>query len=389
MGIGTSVANAPYFESAFHQQASTLQPGWDGDPSAVLDPDINDLHTEDKNEVTPPSKVQGSAAPQPVGEYKGAYSDEKFHQEGWDKLPNDGGWSMILGDTYHKGDYEGFMKTRPDDEEGVTMPRQGDQPGSSLLWLRKKPDPSLSVPMSSMQDLIHRVADNESTVRQLRNPANDNFAVGDDRRPYNPRDPSMIGSHEADAAIDAAWRKMGQDYNRADQIVDTIGNLQRGEPNEVDNFRIKKLTEEHNQLFPGINVQNEVNAREAKRLWQSLEADQNSVLHGERDQKLLPPPEPEKVGKAALQYKDQIFEGQNHGMALNDIMEKYPDDEFRIGTKPGQIRDGFMTTKGRFVSREEAMTIARAQDQLEPNAKKAVEASDSSMLLSEDLSPTP
>lgn len=68
---------------------------------------------------------------------------------------------------------------------------------------------------------------------------------------------------------------------------------------------------------------------------------------------------PEKIGKAALQYGDDIFEGTNHGMAFEKLMEKYKDIK-----DYGKVKDGFMTSNGRFVSREEAMEIAKSMDQL-------------------------
>ncbi len=66
----------------------------------------------------------------------------------------------------------------------------------------------------------------------------------------------------------------------------------------------------------------------------------------------------EKVGRAALQYGDDIFEGINHGEALDKLMTKTKDFDYK------KVKDGFMTSNGRFVSREEAMEIADKMNQL-------------------------
>lgn len=49
-----------------------------------------------------------------------------------------------------------------------------------------------------------------SEPTQFRRAANENLPEGHPDRPYNVRDPSMKGSAAHDAAIDAAWKKMGE-----------------------------------------------------------------------------------------------------------------------------------------------------------------------------------
>lgn len=95
-----------------------------------------------------------------------------------------------------------------------------------------------------------------------------------------------------------------------------------------------------------------------------------------------PEDHPEMVDKAALQYGGKTYTGINHGYALQDIMNEHGSSD-NIDFK--SVKDGFTTTTGRFVSREEAMDIAKAQDQIDQKVKGQM-APDSSMLLSEDLS---
>jgi hypothetical protein len=90
---------------------------------------------------------------------------------------------------------------------------------------------------------------------------------------------------------------------------------------------------------------------------------------------------PESVKSAALQYKGETIEGVNHGDALNTIMSRQggiPESDF------AKIKEGFTTTKGRFVSREEAFDIAKERDQIDQKTLDSLTA-ESKMLLSEDL----
>jgi len=99
---------------------------------------------------------------------------------------------------------------------------------------------------------------------------------------------------------------------------------------------------------------------------------------------------PETIKSAAMKYKGEIFENQNHGMAFNDIMDKYPTE-----MSWHDIKDGFTTTHGRFISREEAFQLAAQKSQIDPKVMRAYKADDHGkfithegdepMLLSEDL----
>lgn len=88
---------------------------------------------------------------------------------------------------------------------------------------------------------------------------------------------------------------------------------------------------------------------------------------------------PERVGKAALQFNGETFTGENHGFAFQKLMNKYPEN-----TNYKTVRDGFMTTHGRFISREDAFTTAKNQDQIHDKVLPSL-TEDSTMLLSEDL----
>ena len=70
----------------------------------------------------------------------------------------------------------------------------------------------------------------------------------------------------------------------------------------------------------------------------------------------------ESITTAAILYAGEIFTGLMHADALQAILRKYP--ELQLNTSTGLI-DGFMTSKGRFVDRQEAGAIAKAAQQLE------------------------
>jgi hypothetical protein len=98
--------------------------------------------------------------------------------------------------------------------------------------------------------------------------------------------------------------------------------------------------------------------------------------------RLAPAPvAPERVGPAALIIKGKTYTGTNHGEAFGKFMDEQPNND------PGKDwKDGFVTTTGRFVSREEAFEIAKKQDQVDPQVLKSLPADqEGSMLLSEDL----
>ena len=68
----------------------------------------------------------------------------------------------------------------------------------------------------------------------------------------------------------------------------------------------------------------------------------------------------EKIDSAAILYHGEIFQGANHGEALDKVIEKYPDAQ-----KADDSGHGFVTSEGRFVDREEALNISDAAGQTE------------------------
>ena len=63
---------------------------------------------------------------------------------------------------------------------------------------------------------------------------------------------------------------------------------------------------------------------------------------------------PEEVKESALRYKGEIFTGFLHVYALDKLDTKYPNWQ----KDGGKVEDGFITTKGRFVDRDEADKLA-------------------------------
>ena len=65
---------------------------------------------------------------------------------------------------------------------------------------------------------------------------------------------------------------------------------------------------------------------------------------------------PEEIGLSALEVRGELFTGLHHADAWNKIFDKHP--EWRGRIEDHEIREGFMTSKGRFVDREEGHQIA-------------------------------
>jgi hypothetical protein len=75
----------------------------------------------------------------------------------------------------------------------------------------------------------------------------------------------------------------------------------------------------------------------------------------------FPRPQAEKVKEAAILIEGHIFTGQMHGIAFNKARATMPNFE----QVKDSIEQGFVTTTGRFVSREEAGVLADNSGQLE------------------------
>ncbi len=70
----------------------------------------------------------------------------------------------------------------------------------------------------------------------------------------------------------------------------------------------------------------------------------------------------ETISAAAIEYEGEIFRGRNHAEAIMEMEMKIPDYE------PNKVRDGFVTSTGRYVERDEALEIAKRQGQTKPSA---------------------
>ncbi|TSC85513.1 MAG: hypothetical protein G01um10148_899 [Parcubacteria group bacterium Gr01-1014_8] len=75
----------------------------------------------------------------------------------------------------------------------------------------------------------------------------------------------------------------------------------------------------------------------------------------------------ERIREAALEYNGERFTGHTHTNAIVELMKAYP-DIFKDASGD-EVAYGFVTTNNRFVSSDEAVEIARENDQLLPNAE--------------------
>jgi len=90
---------------------------------------------------------------------------------------------------------------------------------------------------------------------------------------------------------------------------------------------------------------------------------------------------PERVKNAAVRFNGKVYEGPNHGMALDRAATELGKTQDELFEQIDQNTEGFVTTTGRFVSREEADVIAKGQGQKKPGSNNA------NYLGSEDLVP--
>jgi|SRR3989344_6944325 len=67
----------------------------------------------------------------------------------------------------------------------------------------------------------------------------------------------------------------------------------------------------------------------------------------------------ERIVSAALEYKGQVFNGQTHLSALEELQKVYP------GVPEAEhVRFGFVTSTGRFVDEYEAKEVAKKASQI-------------------------
>lgn len=92
----------------------------------------------------------------------------------------------------------------------------------------------------------------QKSVTQMRKGANDNFPEGHPDRPYNVREPNMIGSKAQDDAIDANWKQFGLE-NTARTAIHAhelrMAMERKGELTQVDKARINKMKKDFRDQF--------------------------------------------------------------------------------------------------------------------------------------------
>ena len=72
----------------------------------------------------------------------------------------------------------------------------------------------------------------------------------------------------------------------------------------------------------------------------------------------------EIIRSPAVKYNDEQFIGRDHNEAWRVFEKKYPEIFPKLNELEKMKAEGFVTTASRFVSREEALEIARINDQL-------------------------
>jgi hypothetical protein len=71
---------------------------------------------------------------------------------------------------------------------------------------------------------------------------------------------------------------------------------------------------------------------------------------------------PESIKSAAIMFNGGMYTGINHAFAIRQLEKKYPDWQ-NVNTEP--VQEGFLTSAGRFVDRDEAGEIAEKARQLD------------------------
>lgn len=92
----------------------------------------------------------------------------------------------------------------------------------------------------------------------------------------------------------------------------------------------------------------------------------------------------ECIVDAAIEYEGQIFTGASHGHAIGKLKEAIPDVNEDKLLAQMEESDGFVTSLGRFVSRQEGWRIAYKANQLKRDPG-FVPDSEARELYSEDL----
>ena len=70
---------------------------------------------------------------------------------------------------------------------------------------------------------------------------------------------------------------------------------------------------------------------------------------------------PESILSAAIRFNDMMYAGTNHATAIRELEKDHP-DWYKMSKEP--VQEGFLTSAGRFVDRNEAGEIAERAEQL-------------------------
>lgn len=72
----------------------------------------------------------------------------------------------------------------------------------------------------------------------------------------------------------------------------------------------------------------------------------------------------EGIKSAAILYGDELFAGVNHWAAIDELTKKHPNYLQEVNAKKVNIKEGFVTTTGRFITdRKEIAKIAYKNNQ--------------------------
>lgn len=104
-----------------------------------------------------------------------------------------------------------------------------------------------------------------STIRkgpQMRRPANENLPEGHPDRPYNVREPNMIGDDGFDAALEASWKRMSEMSDKAHVVLNEVEKI-KAKPNvsEFETAKLGKLDREYREIYPERNIDDALKQR--------------------------------------------------------------------------------------------------------------------------------
>lgn len=379
MAIGTS--SGAYYDDAHHRAAADWDSKYDEN---VLDPEVNDLHTEDKNVTSPDAlaptdggavKVYKNDEPSPLDEQGSLTSNivpvmDKANRFGlydpkvgytdyynYDSNPNN------KGPKGYDYDYQSFFKANPDAKMS---------PGQHYPDTYKKPNhPTFSDesqyngigywnPKTGNEDKTqggHWDKDDEG---------HDTFTPGKTNFDHH----SVEELQEYFKRVEPK-AKLLLPQSKLDSLIVPVS--------DIKTYGMNPMIDVPEGTLPVVGGGSKMDGIR-KRLLDGTETHED-VQAWLADK---PKPKGQRELTPALMINGEKFTGENHGMAFEQFMNKYPDQ------MPKDYKDGFLDKSGKFLSREEAMKVAKEKDLLNPSVKEAIAKlnaanDDSTMLLSEDL----